>query len=40
VQWLLTTSSTQLALSCDPTEVVALRRASPNKVELGEGLLH
>jgi hypothetical protein len=40
VQWILTTSSTQLALVCDPSEVVALRRASPGKVELGEGLLH
>ncbi|MDF2693574.1 MAG: hypothetical protein K0S65_1957, partial [Labilithrix sp.] len=40
VQWLLTTASTQLALACDAGEVVALRRTSPSRVELGEGLLH
>lgn len=40
VQWILTTSSTQLATSCDASEVVALRRTSPTRIELGEGLLH
>ncbi|HVJ91800.1 MAG TPA: hypothetical protein VM580_18500 [Labilithrix sp.] len=40
VQWLLTTSSTQLALACEGADVVALRRTSPRRVELGEGLLH
>jgi hypothetical protein len=40
VQWILTTSSTQLALACDASEVVALRRTSETRVELGEGLLH
>jgi hypothetical protein len=40
VQWLLTTSSTQLALACDASEVIALRRTSTSRVELGEGLLH
>ena len=40
VQWILTTSSTQLATACDASEVVALRRTSPTQIELGEGLLH
>jgi hypothetical protein len=40
VQWILTTSSTQLAATCDASEIVALRRTSPNRIELGEGLLH
>jgi hypothetical protein len=40
VQWILTTASTQLALSCDASEVVALRRTAANHVEVGEGLLH
>jgi hypothetical protein len=40
VQWILTTSSTQLALACDAGDVVALRRTSSSHVELGEGLLH
>jgi hypothetical protein len=40
VQWILSTSSTQLALACEANEVVALRRTSTTHVELGEGLLH
>lgn len=40
VQWILTTSSTQLALACDASEIVALRRTSPNTIELGDGALH
>lgn len=40
VQWILTTASTQLALACDATSVVALRRTSSSHVELGDGLLH
>lgn len=40
VQWILTTSSTQLALACDASEIIALRRTAPNRIELGEGLLH
>ncbi|MBX3233924.1 MAG: hypothetical protein KIT84_34120 [Labilithrix sp.] len=40
VQWILTTSSTQLATACDASEVLALRRTAPNRIELGEGLLH
>lgn len=39
-QWLLATSSTHLALACDASEVVALRRTATSRVELGEGLLH
>ncbi len=39
VQWILTTASTHLALACNASEVVALRRA-PAGVEIGEGLLH
>jgi hypothetical protein len=40
VQWILTTASTHLALACDSADVVALRRTSTSRVELGEGLLH
>ena len=40
VQWLLTTSSTQLAMSCAPGQVVALRRSSSENVEATEGVLH
>lgn len=40
VQWLLATSSTQLAMACEPHEVVALRRSSESGVEIGEGVLH
>jgi hypothetical protein len=40
VQWILASSSTQLALACDPSEVVALRRVTPDHVELGAGHLH
>ena len=40
VQWLLTTASTQLALACEAADVIALRRTSTRRVELGEGLLH
>jgi hypothetical protein len=40
VQWLLATASTQLALACDAGEVIALRRTSSSRVELGEGRLH
>jgi hypothetical protein len=39
VQWILTTSSSQLALACEPRDVLALR-ASREGVEVGEGLLH
>lgn len=40
VQWLLTTSSTHLALACPAEDVIALRRTSETRVELGEGILH
>lgn len=40
VQWILGTSSAQLALACDAASVIALRRSSPNRVEMGEGQLH
>jgi hypothetical protein len=43
VQWVLTTSSTQLAMACSASEVVALRRTgggSGSAVEIGEGVLH
>lgn len=40
VQWILTTASAQLALACESSEVVALRRTSGTRVELGEGRLH
>lgn len=39
VQWILTTSSAQLALACEPRDVIALR-TSPAGVEVGEGVLH
>lgn len=39
VQWILTTASTQLALSCTQGEVVALRRTE-ERIEVGEGLMH
>jgi hypothetical protein len=40
VQWILTTSSTQLALSCTAGEVVALRREGSARIEVSEGVLH
>ncbi len=40
VQWILTTSSTQLAMSCAAGEVVALRKSSGESVEVTEGVLH
>jgi hypothetical protein len=41
VQWVLGTSSTQLANACAPGEVVVLRRSGgEKKVEIGEGALH
>jgi hypothetical protein len=40
VQWILTTSSMHLALACDASEVIALRKTATSRVELGEGLLH
>ena len=43
VQWILTTSSTQLALACGAGEVVALRRsggAGETRIEVGEDVLH
>jgi len=40
VQWILTTSSTQLAMSCAPGEVVALRKSAGASVEVTEGVLH
>lgn len=40
VQWILTTSSTQLANACAPGEVVALRRSGEERIEVGEGALH
>jgi hypothetical protein len=41
VQWILTTSSTQLAMSCPSGDVVALRRAAgTGGIEIGEGVLH
>lgn len=39
VQWILTTSSSQLAMACDANDVLALR-ASRAGVEVGEGVLH
>lgn len=39
VQWILGTSSTQLATACASSEVIALRRTAKT-VELGEGQLH
>jgi hypothetical protein len=40
VQWILTTSSTQLAMACEPHEVIAVRRSEERGVEIGEGVLH
>lgn len=40
VQWILTSSSPQLALACDAASVIALRRTSAHRVEMGEGQLH
>lgn len=40
VQWILTTSSSQLAMACDPGEVVALRRTGTTRIEANEGILH
>jgi hypothetical protein len=40
VQWIVTTSSAQLALACPPEDVIALRRTSEKRVEIGEGVLH
>lgn len=40
VQWILTTASSQLAMACDPSAVVALRRDETKRIEVGEGVLH
>jgi hypothetical protein len=40
VQWILTTSSAQLAMACDPGEVVALRRTSGTRIEANDDVLH
>jgi hypothetical protein len=41
VQWIVATSSTQLAMSCAAGEVIALRKTSAGAaVEIGEGVLH
>jgi hypothetical protein len=43
VQWILTTASTQLALACDASEVVALRRTGETgetRIEVNDGVLH
>lgn len=40
VQWILGTSSTQLANACAPGEVVSLRQGVETRVEVGEGALH
>lgn len=40
VQWILTTASAQLAMACEPSDVVALRRTDEHRVEIGEGVLH
>jgi len=40
VQWILTTSSSQLAMACAPGEVVALRRSGATRIEANEGVLH
>jgi hypothetical protein len=37
VQWIVTTSSPAVALGCDPTEVLALRRSGSGRIELHEG---
>lgn len=42
VQWILTTSSTQLALACAPEEIIALRRSGEQtgKIDVDVGVLH
>jgi hypothetical protein len=40
VQWILTTSSTQLAMACAPGVVVALRRSEGTSIEANDGVLH
>lgn len=40
VQWILTTASSQLAMACDASEVIALRRTGERRIEVGEGVLH
>ena len=40
VQWILTTSSTLLAMSCAPGDVVALRSGDGSNVEVTEGVMH
>jgi hypothetical protein len=40
VQWILTTSSTALAMACEPGIVVALRKSEGASVEATEGVLH
>jgi hypothetical protein len=40
VQWILTTSSAQLAMACAPGEVIALRRTDTSRIEANEGVLH
>jgi len=40
VQWILTTASKELASACEANAVIALRRTSELRVELGEGVLH
>jgi hypothetical protein len=39
-QWILTTSSTQLAMACEPGVVVALRRSEGTRVEASDAVLH
>lgn len=39
VQWILTSSSSAVALGCEPREVLALRRMEGDRVELHEGEL-
>jgi hypothetical protein len=40
VQWVLTTSSAQLAMACAPGEVVALRRTAASRIEANDDVLH
>lgn len=40
VQWILTTSSAELALACDSASVIALRQTSPGRIETAGGTLH
>ncbi|MDB5218165.1 MAG: hypothetical protein JWO86_6092 [Myxococcaceae bacterium] len=40
VQWILTTSSAQLAMACAPGEVIALRRTDTSRIEANEAVLH